>query len=66
MIRNALLVLSVVSLAACAHRPPLAVAKGPYRPLNAGKWTPTHDDLRGPRSPLAPAQSPSLTPESGS
>lgn len=66
MIRPALLVLVALSLSACAHRPPLAEAKGKYRPLNVGKWSPTRDDLRGPRAPLPPAQSPSLTPETGS
>jgi hypothetical protein len=65
MVRPFIAVLAILSLAACAHRPPLAEAKGRYRPLNAGKWTPTRDDLRGPRAPLPPAQSPALTPESG-
>jgi hypothetical protein len=57
--------IALLSLTGCAHRPPLAEARGGYRPLNAGKWTPTHDDLRGPRAPLPPAQSPALTPETG-
>ncbi|KFD27419.1 type IV secretion system lipoprotein VirB7 [Sphingobium yanoikuyae] len=66
MNRPAFIVLVALTLSACAHHPPLAEAKGPYRPLNAGKWTPTRDDLRGPRAPLPPASSPSLTPEAGS
>jgi hypothetical protein len=57
---------AILSLSACAHRPSLVEARGAYRPLNAGKWTPTHDDLRGPRAPLTPAQSPALTAEAGS
>jgi hypothetical protein len=44
----------------CASHPPLAEPKGAIRPLNAGHWTPTADDLRGPRAPLPPVQSPSL------
>ena len=50
-------------LPGCANHPPLAEAKGAIRPLNAGRWTPTSDDLRGPRAPLPPAQSPTLNPE---
>ncbi|WP_454888867.1 hypothetical protein [Sphingobium indicum] len=65
MVRPFLAALFILSLAACAHHPPLAEAKGRYRSLNAGKWTPTRDDLRGPRAPLSPAQSPALTPETG-
>ncbi len=53
-------------LAACADHPPLAEASGPYRPLNAGHWTPPPDDLTGPRTPLTPARSPALTAEHGS
>lgn len=48
-------------LAACASnqaKPP--DAKGAYRVLNAGRWQPTKDDLRGPRAPLPPSQSWSL------
>lgn len=51
-----------LSLAACASHPPLAEASGPYRPLNAGRWSPTSDDLRGPRQVMLPADSPSLNP----
>ena len=28
--------------------------------MNAGRWTPTADDLRGPRVPLPPAMSPAF------
>lgn len=66
MIRLLAAAVLALSLGACAHHPPLAEASGPYRPLNAGRWTPTPDDLRGPRAPLPPAQSPALTPETGS
>ncbi len=52
-----------VMLAGCANHPPLAEAKGAIRPLNAGRWTPSSDDLRGARAPLAPSQSPALHPE---
>jgi hypothetical protein len=40
-------------------------ATGAYRPLNAGRWRPTRDDLRGPRAPLPPSQSWSLKPQQG-
>ena len=61
MIRRVVLLLPLLAVAACAGgHPPLAEASGPYRPLNPGRWTPTSDDLRGPRSPLPPSQSPSL------
>lgn len=49
-------------LAACAGnkaKPPEAA--GAWRPLNAGRWQPTRDDLRGPRQALPPAQSWSLS-----
>jgi hypothetical protein len=68
MIRWVILLLPLLAVAACADgHPPLAEASGPYRALNPGKWTPTPDDLRGPRLPLPPSLSPSLnvaTPES--
>jgi hypothetical protein len=51
-----------VLLAGCAGHP-LAEATGSLRPLNAGRWAPTADDLRGPRAPLPPALSPALNPE---
>jgi hypothetical protein len=54
-----------MSLAGCADHPPLAEATGAIRPLNAGRWAPTPDDLRGPRAPLPPALSPALNPEAG-
>lgn len=61
MIRRAVLLLPLLAVAACAgDHPPLSEASGPYRALNPGRWTPTPDDLRGPRSPLPPSQSPSL------
>lgn len=62
MTRLIALVGLALSLAACANHPPLAEASGPYRPLNPDRWTPTSDDLRGPRAPLLPADSPSLNP----
>lgn len=63
MIRRAVLLLIPLAVSACAGKhPPLAEASGAYRPLNAGKWTPTRDDLRGPRLPLAPKDSPSINP----
>lgn len=65
MIRPTFMIVTLL-LAACTSnraRPPEAV--GAWRPLNAGRWQPTRDDLRGPRQPLAPAQSWSLSrPES--
>lgn len=64
MIRRLSLALLLPALmGGCAHHPPLAEPKGAIRPLNAGHWTPTSDDLRGPRAPLPPVQSPSLHPE---
>lgn len=74
MIRVIAAVGIALSLGACASHPPLAEARGAYRPLNPGRWTPTSDDLRGPRqvmlpanSPYAnlPAASPASTPETG-
>ncbi|UZO95026.1 hypothetical protein RMHFA_05720 (plasmid) [Roseomonas mucosa] len=63
MIRRVVLLLLPLAVSACAGgHPPLAEASGSYRALNAGKWVPTRDDLRGPREPLAPVDSPSLNP----
>ena len=63
MIRRAALLLIPLAVSACAGKhPPLAEASGKYRPLNVGKWTPTRDDLRGPRLPLAPKDSPNANP----
>jgi hypothetical protein len=36
---------ALLALAACAGGEPLAEAKGPWRALNAGYWTPTAADL---------------------
>ncbi|ONF49431.1 hypothetical protein [Methylobacterium radiotolerans] len=63
MIRRAALLLIPLAVSACSgDRPSLAEASGPYRPLNEGRWSPTDDDLRGPRAPIAPKDSPSLHP----
>jgi hypothetical protein len=62
MIRRLALLLIPLAVSACAGgHPKLAVPSGKYRPLNAGRWTPTRDDLRGPRAPLPPKQSPQVT-----
>lgn len=61
MIRRLALLLIPLAVSACAGgHPKLAEASGRYRPLNAGKWTPTRDDLRGPRAPLPPVHSPQV------
>lgn len=67
MFRLAVTLLLPVVLVACTHRgkPPLPKAAGAYRPLNAGRWSPARDDLRGPRAPLAPAASPNIPAEFG-
>ncbi len=55
------LLIVLLALGACSHhRNPhkLAVAAGHYRPLNTDRWTADVDDLRGPRAPLAPVDSP--------
>jgi hypothetical protein len=63
MIQRLAFLLLPLALAACAGHPPLAEASGPLRSMNAGRWTPTADDLRGPRVPLPPAMSPAFYPE---
>ena len=65
MSRLPIVLLLPIALVACAHRgkPPLPQAAGEYRPLNAGRWSPVRDDLRGPRAPLAPAASPNIPAE---
>jgi len=61
MTRRLALLLIPLAVSACAGgHPKLAEASGKYRPLNAGRWTPTRDDLRGPRAPLPPVQSPQV------
>lgn len=67
MFRALVVLLLPIALVACANRgkPPLPRAVGEYRPLNAGRWSPVHDDLRGPRAPLAPGASPNILPEPG-
>jgi len=61
MIRRLALLLIPLAVSACAGgHPKLAEVSGKYRPLNAGKWTPTRDDLRGPRAPLPPVRSPQV------
>ena len=67
MSRSLVILLLPVVLVACTHRgkPPLPKAVGAYRPLNAGRWSPGRDDLRGPRAPLAPGTSPNIPAESG-
>lgn len=55
-----------LSLLACAtNKGKAPEAAGAYRPLNAGRWQPTRDDLRGPRALLPPSQSWSLKPQQG-
>ncbi len=58
MIARLLPLALAAALAACAGdgRPP--EPSGPWRALNAGRWTPTPDDLRGPRAPLPASASP--------
>jgi len=61
MVRPVLLLFVPLALGACSHhRNPhkLTVAAGHYRALNADQWTADSDDLRGPRAPLAPVDSP--------
>jgi len=64
MIQRIVILSLTLSLTACGNHPPLAKASGPYRALNPGRWTPTSDDLRGPRTQILPAESPSLYPSS--
>ena len=68
MSRTLTIFLLPLALVACAHRgkPPLPKAIGHYRPLNPGRWSPSPDDLRGPRAPLAPGASPNINAEPGS
>lgn len=42
-----------LALSGCVSAPPLPEAKGEFRPLNTGRWTPQPDDLKGAKSPLA-------------
>jgi hypothetical protein len=58
ILRFALLLLPLAVSACAGSHPPLAQPSGDYRALNTGRWTPTNDDLRGPRTPLPPSQSP--------
>lgn len=61
MSRAMLLLLVPLALGACSHHRNvhrLAVAAGGYRALNADQWTAGREDLRGPRAPLAPVDSP--------
>lgn len=61
MIRMVALLLLPLAVSACgARHQALGKVSGNYRALNPGHWTPTRDDLRGPRAPLPPAQSPTL------
>ncbi|WP_109105436.1 type IV secretion system lipoprotein VirB7 [Azospirillum sp. TSO35-2] len=46
MILRLTLGLTLLALTACAGHPPLTEPSGPVRPLNAGRWTPTADDLQ--------------------
>lgn len=61
MIRLVAVLLLSLAVSACGggHQA-LGKVSGKYRALNTGRWTPTRDDLRGPRAPLPPAQSPAL------
>lgn len=61
MMKLVLPLLLSLAVSACAggHQP-LGKISGKYRVLNAGRWTPTRDDLRGPRAPLPRVQSPAL------
>ena len=61
MNRMVAMVLLPLAVSACAgHHQTLGKVSGNYRALNPGHWIPTRDDLRGPRAPLPPAQSPTL------
>jgi len=44
----------LLALSACSGHPPLAEPSGPFRPLNAGRWTPSEGDLRGADAPMPP------------
>lgn len=60
--RVALALVPLLALSACAGSHRLPEPSGPWRPLNTGQWVPTRDDLRGPRLPLPPVQSPNAAP----
>lgn len=61
MTRMVALLLLPITIAGCSGGgQALGKPTGKYRALNVGKWSPTRDDLRGPRAPLPPSQSPSL------
>ena len=65
MIRPLLSLLLVLAVGGCGGSHRLSEPSGPWRALNAGRWVPSADDLRGPRAPLPPAQSPSLAAGAG-
>lgn len=46
MIQRLSLGLLLLALSACSGHSPLAEPSGPYRVLNADRWTPTTDDLQ--------------------
>lgn len=48
--------LLLLALSACSGHTPLAEPSGPYRALNAGRWTPSEDDLRGAHATLPPGR----------
>lgn len=53
----------LLALSACAGHPTLAEPSGPFRALNAGRWTPDDDDLRG--APASPPPAHPAPPVSG-
>jgi len=45
-----------IALAGCVTSTPLPEAKGKFRPINTGRWSPMPEDLKGPeKARLAPA-----------
>ncbi|HYH37636.1 MAG TPA: hypothetical protein VD860_05400 [Azospirillum sp.] len=46
----------LLALSACSGHPPLVEPSGPFRALNAGRWTPSEDDLRGADAAAPPAR----------
>lgn len=54
------LALTQMVLTGCSPVRPLAEAKGPFRPLNPGRWSPDPADLKGPRGPYS--TNPSISP----